>query len=266
MIDSNYNFCFSTLALGEKYRGLARELIGDLEKYCPAVSLYIYTDDPQSFSGKYGIKIFGFKHRKKGILHCYHDKRFVIEKALVDFATVIHIDADSRIVNPVEAIAFPPGITGNHENLIEHVTRNNPQQLKYMQQLADKLDLDLEKVDWIGESAFVVRRDFGKEIEFVKTWGEIGTYLELHGIHSGSGNAIGLAAAKVGWQVNRDENWQKLTQAIQNLDTSRKNSSPPLFENFKQRLDYYYRLNATRLTAAIEDFDFYYGSNTNDSE
>lgn len=259
MIDSKYNFCFSTLALGEKYRALTHELIGDLEKYCPAVSLYIYTDDPQYFSGKYGIKIFGFKHRQKGILHCYHDKRFVIEKALFDFATVIHIDADSRIVNPIEAIEFSPGITGYYENLIEHVRRYNPQRLEYLEKVANKLDILLEEVDWIGESVLVIRRDFGKEVEFIKAWGEIGKYLELHGIHAGSGNAIGLAAAKVGWKPSRDRNWDKLIQSIQHLDASQKNSSPSLWANLKRRLGYHYRLNATRLSAAIEDFDFYYG-------
>ena len=44
------DFCFCTLALGKKYRDLAKNLTLDLDKYAPGVSFVIGTDRVQDFA------------------------------------------------------------------------------------------------------------------------------------------------------------------------------------------------------------------------
>lgn len=72
------NYCFCTLALREKYQKLTKTLAEDLKKYAPGGSLVVGTDAPQYFDNS--PNVIAFKHTQKGILHCYNDKRFVLEK------------------------------------------------------------------------------------------------------------------------------------------------------------------------------------------
>ena len=254
-------FCFCTLALGKKYRILSQQLAGDLAKFSPESVLAVGTDEPKEFSNY--PKIIPFKHHKQGILHCYHDRRFVIEKALSMFPVAIHIDADTRILNNIPTeIVWLPGITARQKNLIEHVSKFSAERLPYLRKVASKLNIPIENTNWIGESLYVVTRDGGREKEFIRCWGMIGKYLEMNGIHAGDGNAMGLAAAKVGWTVNSD-GWEKLKNVTQHLDASYgdSNLTPQVqitfWDKLKSRLDYHYRLNRVRLMA-LKDFDFYY--------
>ena len=163
-------FCFCTLALGEKYRLLAQKLAEDLAKHSPGTFLVLYTDEPKYFNSHGNI--LAFKHQQEGILHCYHDKRLVMAKALSKFPSAICIDADTRILSNIpNDIEWTPGITaGHYENLIEHVNKYTPERLPHLQNVASKLNLSLEKINYIGESLFIITKDGGKEIEFFKYW------------------------------------------------------------------------------------------------
>jgi hypothetical protein len=256
MNSSSPDFCFCTLALGEKYRLLTKQLATDLATYSPGTPLIVGTDKSQDFNNH--PNVITFKHRQKGILFCYYDRRFVVEAALAKFRAAIVIDADTRIVADIPThINWLPGITAGHrENLIEHVKTYTPERLKPLSQVASKLGLPLEEITYIGESLYIIARDEGKEKEYLKQLGKIGNYLELNGVHGGDGNAMGLAAAKVGWTVNND-GWQSLKAATKHLDASYQPSQESLGDKLKLKLGYHYRLNKARL-AALQDFNFYY--------
>lgn len=256
MNTTNNSFCFCTLALGEKYRLLAKQLSLDLAKYAPGTFLVVGTEKPNFFESSPNVYAFLFK--QKGILHCYHDKRFVLEKALSQSSTAIAIDADTRIIDKVPThIEWMPGLTGCSRNILEHVKRCNPERLLTLEVLANKLDLSLENIFWVGESLLIVSKDNGKEIEFLKQWGKIGDYLELKGIHAGEGNAIGLAAATIGWTVHV-EGWNELRDVTKHLDAAHQKNSVSSWNNLKRRLGYHYRLNRKRIQA-LNNYNFYYG-------
>lgn len=250
------SFCFCTLALGHKYRVLTQELAADLEKFADGISLIVYTDDPKDFHKHKNV--IAVKHYQQGILHCYNDKRFVMEMGLSKFSAAIYIDADTRIKSPIASdLTFKPGITAGHsENLMTHATKYNPERIPHFQNIASKLNLKIETVDYIGESLFILTCDEGKEIEFLKRWGKIAKYFELHGIHSGEGNAMGLAAAEIGWTVHTD-NWQQIKDVTEHLDASHWSNKITKITKLKKRLAYHYRLNKSRIMA-LQNHQFFY--------
>lgn len=258
MIQEQKDFCFCTLALGQRYRDITKELAKQLETYSPGTSLVIYTEKPNDFSSYKNV--MAFEHHQQGILHCYNDKRFLCQKAISLFEVAIYIDADTRILESLpKDIEWKPGLTGRQKNLVEHVKKYRPHSLPILKKLADKLNISDESFNssnWIGESLFILVRDRGKEIEFLETWGKISKYAELKGMHAGEGSLMGLAAAKVGWVIH-GEAWQKLSGITQHWDASRSKPKPTFWENLQKRMGYHYRLNKTRIMA-LRDFDFYY--------
>ncbi|MDJ0732744.1 MAG: hypothetical protein QNJ47_01445 [Nostocaceae cyanobacterium] len=248
--------CFCTLALRKKYRLLTQNLAQDLEKYAPGKQLLIYTDSPQDFVNY--PNVLAFQYSQKGILHCYHDKRFVMAEALSKFDAAIYIDADTRIISQIpHNINFQPGITVGHtENLVEHVSKYTPERLETLNKVASKLNLSLETVTYMGESLFVIAKDEGRETEFFKYWGIISNYLELKGIHAGAGNAMGLAATKVGWIIKKD-GWQTIRKVTQHLDAASISTQQTFWDKWQRRIGYHYRLNKARIMA-LKDFNFYY--------
>lgn len=256
MSQAQKDFCFCTLALGRKYRILAQQLAQDLEKNVTGTFLVIYTDDPKDF-GSYG-NVLAYQHKQQGILNCYNDKRLVLAKALEKFNAAIFVDADTKVLNSIaDDLQWKPGITAGHcENLIEHVTKYNPDRLKPLKNVAFKLNLPLENTNYVGECLFVIARDEGRELEFFKHWEVIGRYLELRGIHAGEGNTIGLAAAKVGWNVNRD-GWQTIKQVTKHIGVSHEYTQETFWDKSKLKIGYHYRLNLARIMA-LKDFAFFY--------
>ncbi|NJO76561.1 MAG: hypothetical protein HC833_24155 [Leptolyngbyaceae cyanobacterium RM1_406_9] len=255
---SNKDFAFCTLALGQKYRLLAKELAKDLEVHSSGTMLVVGTDQPGDFSEC--ANVIAFKQFQKGVLHCYHDKRFVIEKTLTKFSVAIQIDADTRIVSDLpQDIEWPPGITAGHtEALADHVKRYNLERLTTLQKIARKLNISLDDSIYIGESLFAVCRDNGKEKKFLKYWDIIARYLELNGIHSGEGNAIGLAAAKAELNISTNASYETINQARKHIDASlQKSKKKTLWAKTQNRLSYHYRLNLTR-AIALKDFELYY--------
>lgn len=250
------DFCFCTLALRNKYRLLAQQLASDLEKYSPGTKLLVLTDEPNCFQDN--SNVLAFKHRQQGILHCYNDKSIVMEVALSKFPAAIHIDADTRILAPLpDNLQWKPGITaGHYENLVEHANKYNPERLPPLQKVAANLNIKLETVTYMGESLFVITRDNGREIDYLKSWAMIGRYLELRGIHAGEGNAMGIAATKVGWTISSD-GWQEIKDVVHHIDASLINNQVTLWEKLQKRIGYHYRLNLARVMA-LKNAKFYY--------
>ncbi|MBP0016862.1 MAG: hypothetical protein J7647_04810 [Cyanobacteria bacterium SBLK] len=256
----NHNFCFSILALNLKYQLLAKELAEDIKKYSPETSVVIGTDNPDIFSDCRNV--LAFKMEKRGILHCYHDKRFVIQEALKKFKIVIQIDADTRIDNPLpESFEPSTGLAAIHvENSIEHTKKYNPERLKSLHKLAKKLSLDLETISYVGEALFAIVGEEEQTLEFIRYWDAIARYLELRGIHAGEGHAIGLAAAKVGLEIGKPSWLKNIHKAKRHLRAASASDSKPkniLWNNSIRRINYHYRLNKARILA-LKDFDFYY--------
>ncbi|MDJ0732745.1 MAG: hypothetical protein QNJ47_01450 [Nostocaceae cyanobacterium] len=216
MIQVETKFCFCSLALGKKYRSLALLLARDIAKYSPNTYFVILTDKPTDFTQQENV--LAFKHRQKGV-KCYHDKRFVIAKALSLYNSCIFMDADMRILAPVpQNIKWiqEPGITARGCEIMtkkhaKAITGNAKERLrrefKVTQNAADKLNLEIENpnIKFVYEYLFAVTKDSGREIEFLKQWDKIAPYFELNGVYDAEGNAIGLAAAKASLPVRWSE-------------------------------------------------------------
>jgi len=204
-------FCFCSLALGHKYRSLALLLAKDLEKYSPHTSFIVLTDHPSDFSQQ--PNVLAFKHRQQGV-SCYHEKRFVIAKALSMFNSCIFMDADMRILAPVpqdmEWLRMP-GVTARicdfmperYSKVFDKTASVKIcREFKVTQKAAEKFNLELnDQVKFVYEFLFAITKDAGKEIDFLNSWDVLAPYFELNGIYDAEGNAIGLAAAKAGLRV-----------------------------------------------------------------
>ena len=258
MKQEKISFCFCTLAFGIKYRELAKNLAIDLQTYGNGIYLVVGTDNIQNFEDQKNI--IPIKIKQQGILHCYNDKRIILEKSLLQFDSAIYIDADTKIVEYIpNKISFPPGIVGCYRDIITHVSKYRPQDLDKLKNVARKLNISLESANWIGEALFIVTKDQGREQEFFTLWKKIARYLELRGMHAGEGNIMGLAAAKVGWQVHKNE-WEILKDLVKHLDASRNSRKLTFWQQLTRRIGYHYRLNKNRLFA-LRDFSFYYLDN-----
>ena len=200
---SSGKICFGPLALGENYRALAKVLAKDIERYAPTIPFVILTDKPQQFANH--TNVLAFKHRQQSV-GCYHDKRFVIAKGLSLFDSCIFIDADMRILAPIEQeLEWQPGITAHTvwTNILKH--NKNEFEIKLLSRMAEKLHLNLSEISFVHECLFVVTKDSGKEQEFLRQWGRIAPYFELNGFYRGEGHTIGLAAAKADFDIRPDK-------------------------------------------------------------
>jgi hypothetical protein len=255
MTQTNSDYTFCTLALGHKYSLLAQKMAQNLLQNAPDRKFVVLTDDPKAVSHFPNVIPKAF--RQKGILHCYNDKRFAIEHALKFSDTAIMIDVDAGFQERIPALDFQPGIEGNFESLVEHVSKFTPERLPSIAKVAQKLNIDYENAVWVGESIFAVTRDGGKERDFLHYWEQIGRYFELHKIYAGEGNAVGLAAAKVGWTPLKSEAWQTLKSLWHHFDASSQRLEPSMLKFWQRRLAFHYRLNLERVKA-LEDFNFYF--------
>ena len=200
---SNTTYCFCTLALGQNYRNLALTLAQDLAQYAPSIQIVILTDRPQAF--QHCPNVLAFEHQQQ-TLGCYHDKQFVLKRSLSLFEACIFVDADMRILAAIPAgLVWQPGITAKivWANIVKH--NKNEFEIGLLRKVAQKLELKLEDISFVHECLFVVARDQGKELEFLDQWAKISAYLEMWGHCRGEGSTIGLAAAKVGLSIRRDE-------------------------------------------------------------
>lgn len=203
-MNMSQKFCFCTLAVGERYRTHARMLAKDIQQHAQNTALCVLTDKPESF--KEFPHVLAFKHRLQSVKG-YHDKRFVLEKALSLFESCMFLDSDVRIIDAVvKEMNSPPGITARAGcDLLRHIANmKNPKEIEVIEEVAEKLNIDLQKVQWFHEFMFAMRGQDGLEKNFFQLWQTISYLFEMRGIYHGEGYAMGLAAAKVGMNIAFD--------------------------------------------------------------
>ena len=245
------DYCFCTLALRSPYRLLAKNLAEDLKKYAPKVNLIVFSDEPDDFKDYQNI--LTFKYVQKGIPHCWNDRRFVIEKALSMYNTAIHIDADTRILGNVpEQIEWLPGITAMTDDLLQHASdwMYSPD-VQLINKVAKELNIALEKARLIHESLYMITRDDGRELEFLKQWDILTKTLELRGYTSSDGYLMGMAAQQIGWNMNK-QGWESLKNLTNHFFADDRRP-PSLWKKLNKKMSYFSRLNTARLINILGD-------------
>lgn len=211
--------CFCTLAIHAPYRRRAQLLCDDL---APAPCVVV-TDDPADFEGPH---VRAVRHRPGGPMAidylqrleptgnnngaaAYHDKRFALQAALLEFDTGIFLDADSR-VDPLPQLGwFPPGLTVVpvvRKTVAAHLATCGTWRLPAFTALARHLTGDsaiLHLARWCHETCYAVTRD-GREHRFFEAWAQGADFLQRLDVYSGEGGVMGLAAACAGWTVDYD--------------------------------------------------------------
>lgn len=200
------NFCFCTLATGKRYRTHAKMLANDIQKHSPTTQFIVLTDKPIEFQEYSNVQAF---YHKIQSIKGYHDKLFVLQKALELYDTSIFLDSDVRIIGTVSSdMEFLPGITARTgTNIIKHNSASDRAKQKYLPvilELGEKLSINLEQTSWIHEFMFALKKDNGKELEFFRLWSDISQIFELKGIYNGEGSIIGLSAAASGLTIRYD--------------------------------------------------------------
>lgn len=204
-MDLSTEFCFCTLAIGHRYRTHAKLLAQDLQKYFPDTTLCILTDRPAEFKAFPHVLVF--KHHPQSV-KVYHDKRFVLKKALSLFECCMFLDSDVRVLGGIEKpMNWSPGITARTGgNLLKQIEKNkkkpnNSQAVKdynLIEEAAQKLGIDPEPLNWFPEFMVVMKRQNGLEEDLFQAWQTISYFFEMKGIYDKECYSIALAAAKVG--------------------------------------------------------------------
>ncbi|MFP4006952.1 MAG: hypothetical protein ACLFV6_02950 [Spirulinaceae cyanobacterium] len=252
-------FCFGTLAVGDRYRKHAKLLAQDIQKYAPTQTLIVLTDRPQNFQ-EYS-QVLAFPHQLQSVKG-YHDKRFVLEKALSLFETCVLLDADVRIIGPVSTdLTWPPGITARAGCSLGKQLQDirKPYEIEVIQKAAQHLNLDVDNVQWLHEFMFAMSRQDGKEQEFFQLWQTISYFFETQGIYYGEGYAMGFAAAKVGLDFGFDRSdWfpffkDNIEQVRIKNGQSQRQEKQPYFDTHYQ-IEYPLRSVPQKVWAKLQKF------------
>lgn len=294
MIPDKQDFCFCTYAGGSTYRTFAKNLINDIQKYAPGISIIIFTDKPEDFTTFSHALVY--KHERKGVLH-YHERRFAIAKALSMFKSCMYIDADVRICAPFVHREWLPGITARSccdmkKHFQKRMDNSNPnltqviRKYNFVKLLAQKIGIDLEQeeVKWIYEFLFVVTQDSGKELEFLEYWDKLALYCELKGLNKHPAYAMGLAATKAGLKVRHDvmdgidfmddriekiristgesqvDTKKTLMQAQYQIEYAKKSLFQKVKTKIITKIEYIYYYFRLAIKTVMLDYRFYYDS------
>lgn len=211
--------CFCTLAIHTPYRQRAKLLCAS----APSVPWLVLTDEPDDFID---LPVRAIHHTPTGPMAidylsylsptgenngaaAYHDKRFVIQRALQNFDTAIYMDADSRIVDLPQVGGFPPGLAVIplvQRSIAEHLSGTGTWRKPIFVEMASQLtgnDTILESARWCHETPIAISKD-GAESRFFEAWSFCTEFLQAREVYSGEGGVIGLAAAYAGWNVDYD--------------------------------------------------------------
>ena len=194
--------CFCTLAVGKRYRLHAKMLAGDIQKYAPETAFVVLTDKPKDF--EHLANVLAFPHWLQSVKG-YHDKRFVLEKALSLFAACIFVDSDVRLLGSVpQNLPFADGIVARYGcGIVKHNSTDTARAaFTSIQSVANRLNLNLEEVYWFHEFMFLLSKQQGKEQAFFECWRAIAREFEMNGIYDGEGSVMGLAAAATGLNIS----------------------------------------------------------------
>ncbi|VEP18229.1 conserved hypothetical protein [Hyella patelloides LEGE 07179] len=204
--------CFCTSAFGEKYNLMAKLLAQDLQQFAPGCNFIIYTDRPHIFNDNSNVR--AVKHSCRGVMP-YHERRFAIWDALSVSSSVMYLDADVRICAPVpQNLKFLPGLTARScGSLQKHIQRrfnqksqsNKSFKKRYIiEKMAHRISIDLDspELKFINEFLFAINKDRGRELEFLKIWGDLAIYADTLGMHKHPTYAMTLAAAKSNFPIH----------------------------------------------------------------
>lgn len=208
-------WCFCTLALGVPYCKLARQLASDLVRFAPGVPFVVVTDDPRSFKGVNNVR--AISHRKKSVLG-YNDKLCVIKKALDQYSTAIFIDADARILGPIDLNPdiLKPGLWAflirewaymqdTYDTSVQGPEWQK-KDLRMLTLLRDEFNLasNGRDVPCVVESLFAVTR--GNEPDtaaFMQKWNDLAEFCEQRGFFVHEGYSMGLAARLTSFPIEQ---------------------------------------------------------------
>lgn len=257
-------FCFCTLAVGDRYRTHALMLAKDIQQHSPATALCVLTDQPEYF--KEFPHVLAFKHRLQSVKG-YHDKRFVLKKALSLFESCMFLDSDVRIISGVvEEMNWLPGITARAGcDLLHHMANiNNTKEIQVIEEVAQKLNIDLQEVQWLHEFMFAMRGQAGLEEKFFQLWQTISYLFEIRGIYHGEGYAMGLAAAKLGMTIRfeREDKFPFFKDNIERVRIKKGQSNPQekqIYFEIHENIEYPKRPNFKKITdKLIKETVFFY--------
>ena len=203
-------YCYCTLALGQEYCYLAKQLASDLEQYAPGSTLFILTDHPKIFEGVANVKVIF--HRKRSVVG-YNDKLCVVKRALNSYNTCIFLDADIRILDPIQLdqTVFAPGLTAYriyswlyfkiHES--DWDRRVNTIVMPYLRKQMN-LSYDDGDIPVVSEHLFAVTRCPQMDA-FLEKWNALAELCEKKGIVRFEGFSIGLAGLLIGFPICQNE-------------------------------------------------------------
>ncbi|NJM99174.1 MAG: hypothetical protein HC800_20380 [Phormidesmis sp. RL_2_1] len=211
--DENVPYCFCMLAFGAPYRLAAKEFSQQLQKY--GVELIVATDQPDDFADSPGV--VAIKFHRRSILYPYNDKRFALAAALEHYECAVLVDADSTIEGELpKYLHVPPGMYAAvaYKSLEETLNLYYAHNFKAWQKLAGRFKIDLKKTQWVSENLVIVRRDQGREKDFLELWAVADRWLGIRRKFQVDAAYIGVAAAKVGWKVYRHDDFKKMRANI----------------------------------------------------
>jgi hypothetical protein len=203
------SFCFATMAVGSEYITLAKKLVGDINLHCPTIKTYVLTDSPDAFSDLNDVQCIKFM--RTGFWYIYHEKRQVIEAAILDFDICLFLDSDCRFVNPPPIDSFvtlPPGVYGAYLQSVvykfqgelsrydgkERFLKNTPKRrARLLTNIGYEFNLIFWDCNFIQEAAILYVSNQDKKT-FFHAWEYIGNYLSVRMFEWGEGFALGIAA------------------------------------------------------------------------
>lgn len=214
MLVTTDQWCFCTLALGEPYRELTKQLANDLAQFAPGISFFVLTDNPRSFEET--PNVVAVQHSKRSVLG-YNDKLSVVGRALDQYRTAVFIDADVRVLGSVELHPeiFKPGLRAfllrtwsyYHDRTLQMLPWQR-EDLRIMALLRDGFipDEDGRGTPIVVESLFAVTRNGAEGTEtFLRKWNQLAEFCERRKFFVHEGFSVGLAARLTNFPIEQHD-------------------------------------------------------------
>lgn len=204
------NICFGTLAYGLQFRVHAKILAEDFLQWHPDITFVVVTDCPEYF--QFLPNIIAVKYKPSGIRSCYQDKRQVVREVLKHYPICIYMDADCRIVEPInfsdliyDNVFF---VAAYGENLDKKLSKeihsgesgrfNGPiRRKKILTDVAVREQVGFDQVMFMNETFFVVNGQQGDAQRFLDSWDFCAAYTTARLFEFGEGASIGIALQKI---------------------------------------------------------------------
>lgn len=214
--DLHDSICIGSLALGLQYRLHAKLLAFDLLFFHPEIKLVLLTDSPDFFRDL--PNVIAMKHKSTGIRFCYHDKRFVFEKAFQLYSLCLFVDADSRLVDPIDfdelldcdAFIVAP-IAELLQKKIEREALHEKSGIRFngafkkariFNALSEKMGVKFDELTFVQESIFLINKTKGDYQKFLNTWDCCAIYTTGRLLEFSEGSSIGLSAKVAGGKIS----------------------------------------------------------------